>query len=210
MFKARELIHIIIAIILFAFIISFLKPFKTFLSSLIISSTIIIVNIFSKKLMAYYLDSEIEHKIWQWQRWGFYERSKLKKPIPAGIILPFILVWLSYPTGFLKLLTFLQFDVKPSSSRVAKRHGLYRYTEMTEWHIASIAGFGIFSCLILATIAYFLNFPDLARYSIYFSIWNLLPISHLDGGKILFGSKILWVILFLLSLSGLFLALFLV
>ncbi len=210
MFSIKELAAIITVIILFAFIISFLQGLEVFLSALITATIIIAVNVISKKLIAYRLDSKIEQKIWQWQRWGFYERSKLKKPIPAGIIFPFILIWISYPLGFLKMLTFLQFDVSPLPSRAAKKHSLYRYTEMTEWHIASIAGFGIFCVLVLAAVAYLLNYPDLARYSIYFSLWNLLPIGQLDGCKILFGSRLLWYILSIFVLIGLFYSLFLV
>ena len=98
MFKLNEIIHIIIAIVLFAFVINFLKEFNAFLFALLIAFIIIIVNVLSKKLMAFYLDSEIEQKILHFQRWGWYQRSYFKKPIPIGIILPFVLVWLSYPS----------------------------------------------------------------------------------------------------------------
>lgn len=210
MFKLKELVQILLIIVLFAFIISFLERVEAFLVALATAAIIIFVNVITKKLTAYYHESEIEQSILQWQRWGWYERSKLKKPIPMGIILPFLLVWLSYPTGFLKMLTFLQFEVKPSTSRVAKRHGLYRFSEMTEWHIATIGGMGIFACLVLGVVAYLLGYPDLSRYSIYFAVWNLLPISQLDGTKIFFGSRRLWVALAFLTLIGLFFALFLV
>lgn len=210
MFKIRELIHIALAIILFAFVISFLQNLSVYLVALLIATVILFVNILAKKLMAYHLDSTIEQKIWHFQRWGFYERSYFKKPIPIGMILPFALVWLSYPSGFFRCLTFLQFDVKPTTARAAKRRGLYRYSEMTEWHIAAIAAIGIFANLVLAIISYLLNYPILARFSIYYAIWNLLPLSQLDGTKILFGSRILWLTLLILSLIGLFFALFLV
>jgi len=212
MFKLKEFPHIIIAIILFAFIISFLQGLDAYITALWISAIILLVNILFKKLMAYHYGAETEQKIWHWQRWGYYERSHLKKPLPMGIILPFILVWLSYPFGFIKMLTFLQFDIKPTAARAAKRRGsvIQRYSSMTEWHIAAIAGLGIFSCLVLGVIAYLLNFPILARYSIYFSAWNMLPLSQLDGTKILFGGKLLWAILTILCLIGLFFALFLI
>ena len=203
MFKIQELTHIILTIILFAFIISFLSDLNTFLTTLLIAVIILFVNIITKKLLAHYLDSEIEQKIWHFQRWGWYERSHFKKPIPIGIILPFILVWVSYPTGFLKVLTFLQSDVRPTIARIAKRRGLHRCTEMTEWHIAAIAGIGIFANLVLAIVAYLLNYPILSKFSIYYAIWNLIPISQLDGTKILFGSKILWLFLLVLALIGL-------
>lgn len=207
MFKLKEFGQVLLAIVLFAFIISFLKGVDAFLAALLIAAIIIFVNILAKKLMAYHLEAEIEQKIWHLQRWGYYKRSQFNSPKPVGIILPFLLVWLSYPYGFLKMLTFLQFEVKPTPARAAKRHGLYRFTEMTEWHIASIAAIGIFLNLVLAVAAYIFNYPNLARFSIYYSLWNLLPIGQLDGSKILFGSRIVWVILVILSLIGLFYAL---
>ena len=127
------------------------------------------------------------------------------------LIFPFVLIWLSYPFGFLKILTFLQFDAKPSITRVAKRRGAYRYSELTEWHIALIAGGGIIATLVLALIAYLLNYPELARFAIFYSSWNtLLPISQLDGCKILFGSKIFWFILSAICLIGLVFAFFII
>ncbi len=212
MFKLKELPHIALAIILFAFIISFLQGQEAYLTALWISAVILMVNIFFKKLMAYHYESETEQKIWHWQRWGYYERSHLKKPLPMGLILPFILVWLSYPLGFIKVLTFLEFDVKPTAARTAKRRGsvIQRYSEITEWHQAAIAGLGIGACLILALFAYIYNIPMLARYAVFFSVWNMLPISKLDGAKILFGGKLLWALLALFCVIGLFFAFFLI
>lgn len=209
MFKLKEILSLILAIILFGFIISFLKGMDAFIIALEIAAIIILVSVFAKKLIAYYVGAQIEEKIWQWQRWGWYERSYLKTPWPMGIILPFIMIWISYPYGFLKFLTFLQFDVRATSARTAKKIGLYRYTEMTEWHIALIAGIGAISTLLLAIIAYFLGYPLLARYSIYFSIWSLVPFGQLDGTKLFFGSRLLWYVLVIISLIGLGYALFL-
>jgi hypothetical protein len=210
MFKLKELAHILLVLILFAFIISFLQGINAYLIALAFAASILFVNIISKKLLAAHFDCTIEQKIWHFQRWGLYERSKFKKAIPIGIILPFLLSWISYPTGFIRMLTFLQFEPKPTAAKAAKRHGLYRFSEMTEWQIAAIAGIGIFANFVLAVIAYLVGYPDLARYSIYFSVWNMIPLGQLDGCKILFGSKILWILLTILSLIGLFFAFFLV
>lgn len=216
MFKIKESVHIIVAIILFAFIISFLQGLNAFSIALIVTTIILLVNIIAKKIAAYYFGAEIEQKIWQFQRWGYYERSKFKKPKPLGIILPFLLVWISYPIGFLKILTFLQTDTKGTIARAAKIHGgLRRFTELTEWHISLILGIGIIANLVLAIIAYLLKsyhpiIPDIAKYSIYYCIWNILPISQLDGTKIFFGSKALWFTLLFFTILGLVFALFLI
>ena len=210
MFTLKEVVHIAIAIILFAFIINFLS--NSFQSALIIAALILIVNVAAKEFAAYFHQATIEHKIWQFQRWGYYERSHLKRPIPAGIIFPFLLLWVSYPYGFLKMLTFIQSDIKATTARVAKkRGGLYRFSEMSEWHIGLICGAGIFANLILVVIGLLIGDPisiKLADYSIYYVLWNLIPFGQLDGAKIFFGSKVLWPLLAILSLIGLFFILF--
>ena len=59
----------------------------------------------------------------------------------------------------------------------------------------------MYALLILAIIGtllkpYLPSFgADLAKYSIYFGIWNLLPIGQLDGTKIFFGTTVLWFFL---------------
>jgi Zn-dependent protease len=201
MTKAAELMHAILAILILAFVISFLSGLQSFLSALIISAILIAINLIAKKSIAYFLDARAETRIWHLQRYWVYKKSYFKKPFPAGLILPFILVWISL--GYIKWLAVTEFQVYPRKSRVAKRHGLYRYSEMTEFHVSFIAAAGIFASLIAAAFAYLLNFPDFARLSIYFASFNMLPISNLDGSKIFFGSQITWYSLSILCIIGL-------
>jgi membrane-associated protease RseP (regulator of RpoE activity) len=208
MLNIKEGAHILIATILFAFVISFLQPFNQFTFALIVAFIILVFSIGTKKITAYILDADINHKIWLFQRWGYYERSYFPKPIPMGIILPFLGVWLSYPSGILKILTFLQFDVKSKTERVSKRYGNIRTTEMTDFDISIIAFVGIISCLVLSIIAYFINQPLIAKFSIYYALWNLIPISQLDGTKLFFGSRILWIIAIILTIIATALAIF--
>jgi len=104
----------------------------------------------------------------------------------------------------------LVFDVKPEIHRAAKRHGLYSYSEMTEEHIGWIAAAGIAANLIFAVVGYLIGFSELARISIYFAFFNMLPLSDLDGNKIFFGSRILWSFLAALVLIGVGYALLLI
>jgi len=215
MFKLKEVAQIIIAIILFAFVISFpgvLKDNGRIVEALIFAFIILVASTLAKKITAYYYDSEIEQKTLHWRRWGYYERSQLKKPIPIGILLPFLLVWISWPTGFIKMLTFLQTDIKPTSARIARRRGglSQRFLEMTEFHSAVICGIGIAASLVLGLTAWVLGYGLLAKFSIYFCVWNMLPLGQLDGSRILFGSKPLWLFLGILTLAGLFCALFII
>lgn len=210
--EIKEVVHIAIAIILFAFVISFLQGFNEFLLGLVIAFAVLGINVLVKEIMASYLDAEVETRIWHLQRWGWYDRSHFKKPIPTGVIVPFLLSILSW--GFISALTFLQSDIKTTIARAAKRRGgARRFVEITEWHHAAIPAMGIGANLIIAflILIFIKNIPivtTIAKFSVYYTLWNLLPIGQLDGTKILFGSRLLWLFLLLLSIIFTLIAVF--
>jgi Zn-dependent protease len=207
--KIGEIGQILIAVIVLAFTLSIVNLSLTrFLTAAIFLAIIFFVTIFAKKLMAYSLQGDIETSIWKFQRYGFYERSYFKTPIPIGIILPFLLSILTL--GKVSWLASTQTEVTATKSRVAKRHGIYRYSEMTDGDMAWIISSGIFACIILAIISYIVGFPELSKLSILFACFNLIPLGNLDGTKLFFGNLYLWIVLSALSLVGLFLILFLV
>lgn len=200
MITAKEVGHIILAIIIFAFITSAKTLFETpsqggekFVIMLLFGLIIIAVYTFAKKIVAYYYEVGIETKIWQFTRWGIYERSHFKNPIPIGLILPFLLSILTF--GYVPWLALLQSDEKATVERAARRHDFYSYSELTEWHIGVISASGIVVSLVLAILAYLINQTELAKLSIYYAAFNLIPVGQLDGTKVFFGSKVLWAIL---------------
>ena len=210
---SKEVLHLVIAIIIFGFAISFLQGLNAFLLSLVIAVIVIAVNLTGKQLTALYYSAKIENKIWQLQRWGWYERSHFKKPIPTGILVPFTITILSL--GYVSCLTLLQIDIKPTTARVAKRKGLPRFTEMTEWQIGAIPLFGIIANLVLSLIIFIFikNIPlatSITKFNIYYALWNLLPIGQLDGTKIFFGSRYLWLFLMTISIISTIVVAFLI
>lgn len=200
MFKPGEIIQVLIAAIVLGFVISFSKTttIQQFGIAAAVVLGIILVNVIAKKLIANYLDTVIDIKIWQISRYGFYERSYLKKPVPAGVIVPFVLSAVSF--GYFKWLACLEFDIHPLPSRVSKRHGIYRYSEVTETHIALIAAIGIVANIAAALAAYLLGFEMFAKYSIYYALFSIIPLSSLDGSKLFFGAKITWFALAIILL----------
>lgn len=178
--------------------------FATFLWLLLLGGVVILVNVLTKKVVAYAVDSEVEIKTWMWQRYGIYERSYLKKSIPLGFLLPLLLSLITL--GYVKFLAFLEYDVYASKARASKRIGTVRFSELTESHIGAVGGFGILANLVLAVVAYFLGVGELARLSIYYAFANVLPVSRLDGVKIFFGSRVAWFVLAVLSVLGLVLS----
>lgn len=206
--QGKELGQIILALIVSAFAVSFkYLSLETFLLALLFFAVIFAFNVGAKKLYAYSLQSDAEIKIWHFQRWGWYERSHFPIPIPIGIILPFLLSILSL--GYVPWLATTQTEIQASRAKVAKRHGIYRYSEMTESGTGWIAAYGIIAVLFLALVSYFINLPILSKYAILFCFFNIIPLGHLDGTKILFGNKVLWAVLAVLCLTGLGYILFL-
>ena len=189
MINSKEILALILALVILAFSNSFINTGK-FINSLFIFAIILIIYVSVKKATAYYYEAEEETKIWSFQRYGLYERSYFKKPIPM-IWFPLFLSLIT--KGLLWWLAILEFDVEARAERASRRHGLYRFTEVTEWHIAWIAVWGIIINALAAIIGYVLGFEFFAKLGIYYCIWSLIPLSSLDGSKIFFGKRILWI-----------------
>ncbi len=208
MLNKKEIIAIIVITLILGFTISLIKTLEIFLYTLGAIFLVLIINIVTKKVMSFYLDSEIEIKLWEIKQYGFKAHKSFKKPFPAGAFLPIITT--AFTFGYITWMASLVFDMKPKVYRAAKRHGLYTFSEMTENHIGLIASAGILANLAFAIIGYLINFPEFAKLNIYYAFFNMLPISDLDGNKIFFGNLILWSFLASIVLIGLFSAIFII
>jgi hypothetical protein len=208
MFNKKEILAIIISSVVLAFAVSLIKSLTIFSYALLAVISVLLINIFAKKIMSYYLDSKIEIKLWEIERYGFKPTQRFKKPFPAGAFFPVITSIISL--GYFKWLASLIFDVRPRIYRASKRHGIYAFSEMTEFQIGLIASAGIFANLFFSIIGYLAGFPDFARLNIYYAFFNMIPISDLDGNKIFFGSRILWGTLAVIVLVALSYAFFLI
>jgi len=186
--QVAEIIIILAAAIILGVTVSF-PSLSSALSSIIYFAVIISANITAKKFISYYLEAKVTTRFWSWYQYGFTKRAHFKNPIPM-LWLPPLLSFVS--KGYFLWLAILEFDIKAKSERVSKRHGLYRFSEITNWHIASIASWGIALNLILAIIGYFAGFEFFAKLNIWYAFWSIIPISGLDGSKILAGSRALW------------------
>lgn len=210
MINKREIIIISLVILILSFTLSLLESWDAFLTFLLSVSIIFTANIFIKKILAYYLDSEIEMKLWEMKQFGFTPGQKFKRPFPAGIFFPIISKILFLPFKSFIWMASLVFDIKPKVYKAAKRHGLYSFSEMTEAQVGVIAAAGISINLILAIAGYFLGFHTFAQLNIYFAFFNMLPISNLDGNKIFFGNLVLWSFLASLTLIGFLLSILII
>jgi len=201
MINLKESIAIVLISIILGFFISLITSFQAFFYSLLIIFIVILINILAKKITAYYLDSQIEIKIWNFQQWGYKKSQYMKKPFPIGIFMPILTAIITL--GYVVWSACLTFDVKAKQYRAAKRHGLYTFSEMTEYHIGLIAASGIIINLIFALIGYLAGLTEFARLNIYFAFFNMIPLSDLDGNKVFFGSLVLWSFLAIITLIAL-------
>jgi len=201
--EKAEIISVAVAVLLMAVIISFVggvfSPSVLF-SSLVISAIVIGISVCSKNLEAGHLDISLTHKTWEFQRYGIIKQSKFKNPAPVGLFVPPLLALISSAMsigGVVKFLALLQFESKALPSKAAKKYGLRRYSGIMEWDDALIVFYSAAPLMLLAVIANAFSsavfLQDLAKYSMIYVISNLLPISKLDGTKLFFGSRPLFI-----------------
>jgi len=204
--EKKEVFAILIVIVLMSLIILLNEKSLNFLWITIISALIILASVFCKKLTAKIINIKIEHKIWLLQRWWIGKSSYLKNPIPTGIIIPAIFSLISVPC-----FSFLQFESKALPAKAVKNYGSKRFSEITEWDLCMIGFYGILGPLLLSIIAKIIpfslpgvNLMLLSQYSLYYALWNLLPVSNLDGAKMFFGSSRLYIFtLIITTITGL-------
>jgi len=192
----NEIFTIILASLILALTVSFKNTAGIYYAG--ISFLIIIsANVATKKIVGYFLETDVQTKFWSWYRFGFRKDSHFKSPVPMAW-LPLLLAL--FTKGFFWWLAILEFDVKAKSERVSRRHGLYRFTEVTEWHMAWIATWGLIINAALAIVAYLAGFELFTKLSMYYIVWSLVPLSKLDGSRIFFASRAMWITIVTIAL----------
>jgi ERCC4-related helicase len=198
--KHSEFSHVVVAILILTIVsgISFVpeSQWEKIGLAFLFSTLVISLSILAKKATAHLLDSDVEHEIWQMRNFSLSKVNRSGKSIPAGVIFP--LIFTLFSLSAIKFSALLTYESRALKHRAAKRFGFYSFAEMTEWHNALIGASGIIILLFLTLVTYILpydNLGSLAKISLYYAFWNLLPISKLDGSQIYFGSRILWSIL---------------
>lgn len=192
----KEVSVIILASLVLALIVAF-KNKTVLFPAIIIFFIILTINTLTKKSIGYYLETKIKTKLWSIYQYEFRKDRHFKKPLPM-IWLPLFLTLIT--RGFFLWLGILEFDVEAKTERVSKRHGLYRFTQVTEWHMAIITIWALSANLIFAIIGYIAGFELFTKLSIYFIAWSTIPIPGLDGSKIFFSNRTLWATIFTIAM----------
>ena len=198
----KEILVIVLSTIILTLAINYGHPNSSFLEGLIIFFVILFVNYGVKKVVARHYEITINVKPWEIYQFGFKEKNHFKKPLT--------MIWWPLFVSLFTMGSFwwfpiLEFDVKAKPERATRRHGLYRFAEVTDNHIAHIAFWSIMSTLALLLLGYAffggaLWFGHFAKISIFYALWSLVPISRLDGSKLFFGQKWLWFLTLVITL----------
>lgn len=194
MFNLREVIFIIIASAVIGYVTAFpVQSYYSWLQFSAIGMAILLINVIAKKAAAFKLGCEIEIEPWTVRRYGLRKGDCFKHGLPAWLIWPVVVVWLSLGRVWWLVLT--SFEVFATRRKIGRK-----YAELTEWNIALIAASGIAANLLAAVIAFSLNYEQFAFISLWFVFFNMLPFPAYDGGRIFFGEKLFWIFMFSLSL----------
>jgi Zn-dependent protease len=199
MFNKEEGFYFVILSILLGYVLIF--PDVTANSWLIsagLALAMLFIHILAQKLAAFRIGCEIEFKPWAIARYGFKKRAYLKRPFPSWLLVPLLAVWLSL--GYIRWLAVTVFDVTSLRTKV-KGH----YAEITEWQIGIIAASGPFANLLLAIVSELVGWHDFAILNAWMAFFTLIPVSELDGTKVLFGGKVFWIFAFVLAVMTLIL-----
>jgi hypothetical protein len=203
MASKREVFSIIIGIVIFTLLLMFVNnrlETNNLFRALIISASIILISIFSKKIAAYKLDMLCETKILEFKRYWISTNSEFKKAIPLGILWP--ILWSFLTAGMVKFLTFFQFDLTALPSKIAKKYGVRRYSSIMEWDYSLVIFFSTLSLLIFAilckyllpiSLLSFIPLKEISHYSIYYLLFNMIPFGKLDGMRMYLGSRPLYI-----------------
>jgi hypothetical protein len=206
MFNKKELRDLLLVALVISLVITLSTTIGNFGKILLYSFLgiliVLFINSIGKKIMAYHYESGIEIKLWEFQRYGLKPWMHLAKPFPLGLILPILFSALTL--GHFYWMGTLVFDASGKIYKAARRHGLYKFSEITENQIGNIAIAGILANLFMAFVFYLINQPTLSRLSIYYASFQIIPLGNLDGSKIFFGNGIVkWGAIVALCIIGL-------
>lgn len=198
-YEKKELKHLAISILIVTFVFAYgnLSLINFILIALMVAVTFFVHDI-AHKLIAKRYGSSAQYRIWTIQRLGFRERAK-SRPLPLGIILALYVTLLSSGRLFFTAIESFVLETKKY-----KRLGR-KFLHITEGEVALIALSGPLANILLA---YFLKifgvFDDMVLINSLFALFHMVPISSLDGAKIFFGAKYLYVLSILFIIFSVF------
>ncbi len=200
MLNKKEFFSIAIISVLLGLVISLVENWNIFLTTTLFVFIIIFLNVAVKKIIGFYLGTDIEIKIWEMKQFWVKKHLHSKNPVQAGIFIPLIIKFLS--VGLINWMTCLTFDASGRVYRAAKKHGIYSFSEVSEEEIGWVAASGIVATILFGVVFYLIGYETLAKLSLTYAFFNMFPFFDWDGAKIFFGNVTLWSFLAIISIIG--------
>jgi len=206
-FARQEIKAILISIIVLAMVFGLNDKRETFefgfwivnlLGIIVIVAFSLLFREYMRKLIAKRYGAETEIKMWSITRFWFTKKTKFlfvigKKQFesfPIGIILPLLINLISFGNVYVPLTN--STDIKED---IRKRTGR-RFVHITELETGIIALSGAMVSLFLAFVFSIIGrefFSQLITINLWMALFSFVPFGNLDGTKIFFGSRTLYV-----------------
>lgn len=199
MITKKEVLAVFLAAIILGYIESFVGfSWTNWLMFSGLGLIIIAGHVLGQKICATLLDSDTETSLWRMERFSFEKDKHFSSPIPTGLLIPLAALFISF--GYFKFMTLITFEASPLP------HKIKPFSNLTEYQLGVIALSGSVLNVLIGFASFLFGFNDFAMMNLYFAFFSLIPFSTLDGMKVLFGSKLLWLfsISFVIALIVLF------
>ena len=95
MLNKKEIFAILGVTLVLGIILSLIETWEIFFITTGLILAVILINITAKKVTSFYLDTEVEIRNWEWARFGYKKHHKFSKSIPAGILIPLLVKFLT-------------------------------------------------------------------------------------------------------------------
>ena len=202
MFTKRELLHLFISVIILGFVFGFDDGRQIFILSdwltnffgfFIIIAISLLFRELVIKLFAKRHDAKSEYELWGMGRFWFSGKLAIKKKVPIGLFVAFVITVASRGKLFFTALGSHQLQ-EFGLSRTGRKHPTLNYFEE-----AQICSMGMLANLFLTIIALLIgrifdvNVGAFVTVNFFIVLFNMIPFSTLDGAKIFFGSLLMYI-----------------
>ena len=157
---------------------------------------VVLVHTLGQKIAARMVNSSTETSLWMMDRYGLAKTRRFSKAMPAGLILPILLYFATF--GWLKFTAITTFEA-------AALPRLKPFSKMTEMQLAMVALSGAIANVLFAFILSLFGQDAFAMMNLFFAFFNMIPFSTLDGIKVFFGSRMLWLFSMVFIISSIIL-----
>ncbi len=181
-----------------------------FIKILVIVALSVLIHDFAHDMMAKRYGFLSEYRVWGLKRFGFGEPSFPKQinlfgktftihSFPLGIIIALLVTLLSNGRAFFTAISSYGLVIK-KTHRIGKR-----FIEVTDFEEAKIALAGPMANILLVIIFKLFNsagtFDAVIMVNTWMAFWDMFPLPGLDGSKVFWGSRPLYVFSFIFILG---------